>query len=35
VWVYVSYLRRKLTGIGSTVVIAAHRNLGYSLEVAK
>ena len=35
VWVYVSYLRRKLTGLGSTVVIEAHRNLGYSLEAAK
>ena len=32
VWVYVSYLRRKLSGIGSSVVIEAHRNLGYSLE---
>ena len=28
VWVYVSYLRRKLTGLGSTVAIEAHRNLG-------
>ena len=35
VWVYVSYLRRKLSGIGSSVVIEAHRNLGYSLEVSK
>ena len=35
VWVYVSYLRRKLTGLGSTVAIEAHRNLGYSLEAAK
>lgn len=35
VWVYVSYLRRKLVGIGSSVVIEAHRNLGYSLEIAK
>ena len=35
VWVYVSYLRRKLAGIGSTVVIEAHRNLGYSLEAGK
>ena len=32
VWVYVSYLRRKLSGIGSSVLIEAHRNLGYSLE---
>ena len=35
VWVYVSYLRRKLSGIGSSVVIEAHRNLGYSLEISK
>ena len=35
VWVYVSYLRRKLTSLGSTVLIEAHRNLGYSLEAGK
>ena len=35
VWVYISYLRRKLEGLGSTVVIEAHRNLGYSLESGK
>lgn len=35
VWVYVSYLRRKLGSIGSTVLIEAHRNLGYSLEIGK
>lgn len=35
VWVYVSYLRKKLSSIGSTVVIVAHRNLGYSLEAGK
>ena len=35
VWVYVSYLRRKLAKIGSCVVIEAHRNLGYSLEAGK
>ncbi len=35
VWVYVSYLRRKLIGIGSSVIIEAHRNLGYSLEAGK
>ena len=35
VWVYVSYLRRKLTALGSTVAIEAHRNLGYSLEAGK
>ena len=32
VWVYVSYLRKKLSTLGSSVVIEAHRNLGYSLE---
>ena len=32
VWVYVSYLRKKLSTLGSAVVIKAHRNLGYSLE---
>ena len=35
VWVYVSYLRRKLASLGSSVVIEAHRNLGYSLEAEK
>ncbi len=35
VWVYVSYLRKKLSAIGSSVVIEAHRNLGYSLEAGK
>ena len=35
VWVYVSYLRRKLEGLGSGVIIEAHRNLGYSLEIGK
>ena len=35
VWVYVSYLRRKLESLGSSVRIAAHRNLGYSLEADK
>ena len=32
VWVYISYLRKKLATLGSSVVIEAHRNLGYSLE---
>ena len=35
VWVYISYLRRKLEGLGSKVIIEAHRNLGYSLEIGK
>ena len=32
VWVYISYLRKKLLNIGSQVEIKAHRNSGYSLE---
>ena len=32
VWVYVSYLRRKLESIGSDIQIRASRNAGYSLE---
>ena len=33
VWVYISYLRKKLTAIGANVKIKASRNAGYSLEV--
>ena len=32
VWVYISYLRKKLMKIGADVEIRAHRNSGYSLE---
>ena len=32
VWVYVSYLRKKLAALGADIVIRASRNLGYSLE---
>ena len=32
VWVYISYLRKKLIKIGANVEIRAHRNSGYSLE---
>lgn len=32
VWVYISYLRKKLVKIGANVEIRAHRNSGYSLE---
>lgn len=35
VWVYISYLRKKLSALHSTVKIKAHRNSGYSLEVDK
>ena len=33
VWVYISYLRKKLTKLNSNVAIKASRGLGYSLEV--
>lgn len=32
VWVYISYLRKKLTSIGATITIKAARGIGYSLE---
>ena len=32
VWVYVSYLRKKLTSLGADISIKATRNVGYSLE---
>ena len=35
IWVYVSYLRKKLTAAGADVVIKATRNAGYSLEASK
>ena len=34
VWVYLSYLRKKLTAMGSDVQIKAQRGVGYYLEVA-
>lgn len=34
VWVYVSYLRKKLTALGANVCIHSSRNAGYSLEEA-
>lgn len=34
VWVYLSYLRKKLAALGSRVRIKATRNVGYSLEEA-
>ena len=33
VWVYISYLRKRLTAIGANVEIRAKRNIGYTLEV--
>ncbi len=32
VWVYISYLRKKLTALGANIRIKATRNAGYSLE---
>lgn len=32
VWVYISYLRKKLTSIDANIQIKAQRNAGYSLE---
>ena len=33
VWVYISYLRKKLSALQADVEIRASRNLGYALEV--
>ena len=35
VWVYISYLRKRLTALGANVKIRAKRNIGYTLEVIK
>lgn len=35
VWVYISYLRKKLAALGANVQIKAARNAGYSLEEVK
>ncbi len=35
VWVYISYLRKRLAALGADVVIKAKRNIGYTLEVTK
>ena len=32
VWVYVSYLRKKLSSLGASFIIKASRNAGYTLE---
>jgi len=32
VWVYISYLRKKLTALGADIQIKSSRNAGYSLE---
>ncbi|MDO5403751.1 MAG: response regulator transcription factor [Eubacteriales bacterium] len=33
VWVYISYLRKRLAALSTNVVIQAKRNIGYTLEV--
>lgn len=35
VWVYISYLRKRLLALNANVTIVAKRNLGYTLEVQK
>lgn len=35
VWVYISYLRKKLTSLNANVKIKALRNAGYSLEITE
>ena len=35
VWVYLSYLRKRLAALGSTVEIKARRGVGYTLEAGK
>ena len=35
VWVYISYLRKKLKVVGSSVEIKSNRNVGYYLEINK
>ena len=35
VWVYISYLRKKLTALKADIQIKATRNAGYSLEDLK
>ena len=32
VWVYISYLRKKLAALKADIQIKAYRNVGYSLE---
>lgn len=35
VWVYISYLRKKLNALGADVIIRAKRGVGYTLEQVK
>ena len=35
VWVYISYLRKRLSSMNANVEIKAKRNIGYTLEVKR
>lgn len=35
VWVYISYLRKRLSALDADVTIAMKRNIGYRLEVER
>lgn len=35
VWLYISYLRKRLSAMGSSVEIISRRNIGYRLEMSK
>lgn len=35
VWVYISYLRKRLTALDANIAITAKRNVGYTLEVVQ
>lgn len=35
VWVYISYLRKKLASLGANIEIKATRGVGYTLEEVK
>lgn len=35
VWVYISYLRKRLSALNANVIIRAKRNIGYTLEAAE
>lgn len=35
VWVYISYLRKRLAALEANIVITAKRNVGYTLEVVR
>lgn len=35
VWVYISYLRKRLTALNANIVLRGKRNIGYTLEVVE